>query len=36
VSEESGTISVAVKGHLERFQDRDQLKNRLIDYLKNR
>jgi diadenylate cyclase len=36
VSEESGTISVAVKGHLERFQDRDQLKNRLIEYLKNR
>jgi len=33
VSEETGTISVATKGHLIRVQDKDQLKELLLGYL---
>ncbi|MBM3285441.1 MAG: TIGR00159 family protein [Candidatus Aminicenantes bacterium] len=33
VSEETGTISVAVKGHLTRVQDKDQLKELMLRYL---
>lgn len=36
VSEEVGTISLAVKGQLERFKDREQLQSRLVEYLRNR
>jgi len=36
VSEESGTISVAIKGQLERIKDREQLKEYLVEYLKKR
>jgi len=34
VSEETGMISLAIKGHLDQGLDKDQLKNALIDYLK--
>lgn len=34
VSEETGTISLAIKGHLERGLNKEQLKQRLSDYLK--
>ena len=36
VSEETGTISLAIKGQLERFDDEDAMKKRLLDYLKDR
>lgn len=36
VSEETGTVSLAVKGLLERFDDVDAMKKRLLDYLKDR
>lgn len=36
VSEETGTVSLAVKGHLERFDDVDAMKKRLLDYLRDR
>ncbi len=34
VSEETGTISVAVRGHLTRVQDKDELKSIVFQYLK--
>jgi diadenylate cyclase len=34
VSEEAGTISVAIKGRLERGLGKKQLKEKLINYLK--
>ena len=36
VSEETGTVSLAIKGQLERFDDEDARKKRLLDYLKDR
>lgn len=36
VSEETGTVSLAIKGQLERFDDVDAMKKRLLDYLKDR
>ncbi len=36
VSEETGTISLATKGNLERGLDKEELKDRLLNYLKNR
>jgi diadenylate cyclase len=36
VSEESGNISLAIKGQLQRLESRDQLKERLLDYLRKR
>ena len=36
VSEETGTVSLAVKGQLERFDDIDAMKKRLLDYLRDR
>lgn len=33
VSEETGTISLAIKGHLKRAQDKDQLKEFILQYL---
>ncbi len=36
VSEETGTVSLAVKGQLERFDDVDAMKKRLLDYLRDR
>ena len=36
VSEETGTASLAIKGQLERFDDVDAMKKRLLDYLKDR
>lgn len=36
VSEETGTVSLAAKGRLEKTQGRAQLKENLIDYLKNK
>jgi diadenylate cyclase len=36
VSEETGTISLAIKGQLERFDDEGAMKKRLLDYLKDR
>jgi len=36
VSEETGTVSLAIKGQLERFDDVDAMKKRLLDYLRDR
>ncbi len=36
VSEETGTLSLAIKGQLERFDDADAMKKRLLDYLEDR
>ncbi|HPW19115.1 MAG TPA: diadenylate cyclase CdaA [Candidatus Aminicenantes bacterium] len=36
VSEETGTMSLAIKGRLERFDDIDAMKKRLLDYLRDR
>jgi diadenylate cyclase len=36
VSEETGTVSLAIKGQLERFDDEESMKKRLLDYLKDR
>jgi diadenylate cyclase len=36
VSEETGTVSLAIKGQLERFDDEAAMKKRLLDYLKDR
>jgi diadenylate cyclase len=36
VSEETGTISLATKGNLERELDKEGLKDRLLNYLRNR
>jgi diadenylate cyclase len=36
VSEETGTVSLAIKGQLERFDDEGAMKKRLLDYLKDR
>jgi diadenylate cyclase len=36
VSEESGNISLAIKGQLQKLESRDQLKERLLDYLRKR
>jgi diadenylate cyclase len=36
VSEETGTISLAIKGQLERFHEKDHLEKRLLDYLRDR
>jgi diadenylate cyclase len=36
VSEETGTVSLAIKGQLERFDDVDAMKKRLLNYLKDR
>jgi len=35
VSEETGTISLAVKGYLQKFANKDEMKARLISYLRN-
>jgi DNA integrity scanning protein DisA with diadenylate cyclase activity len=34
VSEEAGTVSIAIKGSLERGLEKKQLKEKLINYLK--
>jgi diadenylate cyclase len=36
VSEETGTVSLAIKGQLERFDDVDAMKKRLLDHLRDR
>jgi diadenylate cyclase len=36
VSEETGDIAIAMRGYIARFSDKDQLKSRLVDYLKDR
>jgi diadenylate cyclase len=36
ISEETGTVSLAIKGQLERFEDRDAMEKRLLSYLKDR
>ena len=36
VSEESGDISLAVRGHLQKPANRDQLKERLLEYMRKR
>jgi len=36
VSEETGTVSLAIKGQLERFSDKDAMEKRLLDYLRDR
>ncbi len=36
VSEETGTVSVATKGNLERVMDKEELKEHLLAYLRNR
>jgi len=36
VSEETGDVAMAMRGYIARFSDKDQLKNRLVDYLKDR
>jgi len=36
VSEETGTVSLAIKGQLERFGDKDAMEKRLLDYLRDR
>jgi diadenylate cyclase len=36
VSEETGSVSLACRGILQRFEDKDLLKERLVDYLRNR
>jgi diadenylate cyclase len=36
ISEETGTVSLAIRGQLERFDDEDAMKKRLLDYLKDR
>ena len=35
ISEETGSVSLAIKGILERFDDSDDMKKRLIDYLRD-
>lgn len=35
VSEETGTVSLALKGSLEKINDREMMKTKLINYLKN-
>lgn len=35
VSEETGSISLATKGHLKKMKDKDDLKSNLLDYLQN-
>lgn len=34
ISEETGTISLAIKGNMERGLDKDQLRDRLVEYMK--
>ena len=36
VSEETGTVSLAIKGQLERFEDKDAMAERLLGYLRDR
>jgi diadenylate cyclase len=36
VSEETGTVSLAIKGQLERFDDKDAMERRLLGYLRDR
>jgi len=36
VSEESGTVSLAIKGQLERYDDKDAMEKRLLAYLRDR
>jgi diadenylate cyclase len=36
VSEETGSVSLACRGILQRVEDKDLLKERLVDYLRNR
>ncbi len=36
ISEETGTVSLAIKGQLERFEDKDAMEKRLLAYLKDR
>lgn len=36
VSEESGTVSLAIKGQLERFGDKDAMERRLLGYLRDK
>ncbi|MEN6561171.1 MAG: diadenylate cyclase CdaA [Acidobacteriota bacterium] len=35
ISEETGTVSLAIKGQLERFDDNDAMQKRLLGYLRN-
>jgi diadenylate cyclase len=35
VSEETGTVSLAIKGQLERFDDKDAMEKRLLSYLRD-
>ncbi len=36
ISEETGTVSLAIKGQLERFADKEAMEKRLLGYLKDR
>jgi diadenylate cyclase len=35
VSEETGTVSLAIRGQLERFGDKDAMERRLLGYLRD-
>ena len=35
ISEETGTVSLAIKGQLERFDDKDAMEKRLVSYLRS-